>query len=61
MKTILYMSITANGMIAKDDDSTSWVSPTEWKSFSSMIQKTGNMIIGRRTYEVMLNKNSKLL
>ncbi len=53
MKTILYLSITANGMIAREDDTTDWVSPTEWKSFSNMIQKAGNMIIGRRTYEVM--------
>lgn len=53
MKVILYLSITANGMIAKENDSTSWVSLIEWKSFSGMVQKTGNMIIGRRTYEVM--------
>ncbi len=54
MKTILYLAMTANGMIARDNDATDWVSPTEWKSFSSMIQKAGNMIIGRRTYEVMV-------
>ena len=56
------MAITANGMIARENDDTSWVSPMEWESFSSMIQKAGNMIIGRRTYEVMLrNKEFKKL
>ncbi len=53
MKVILYMAITANGMIAKENDNTGWVSPTEWKSFIGMIQKAGNMIIGRRTYDIM--------
>ncbi len=57
MKTILYMSITANGLIAKENDDTSWVSPTEWKSFCRMVQKAGNMIIGRKTYEVMIKNN----
>ncbi len=53
MKVTLYLSITANGLIAKESDDTSWVSSTEWKNFRSMIKKAGNMIIGRRTYEVM--------
>jgi len=54
MKVILYMAITANGMIAKGNDDVSWVSDTEWESYSEMIKKAGNMIIGRKTYEVML-------
>ncbi len=57
MKTILYIATTANGMIARENDATNWVSPKEWKSFSGMIQKAGNMIIGRRTYEVMVKNN----
>ncbi len=57
MKVILYMAITPNGMIATKDDDTSWVTETEWKSFSDMIKEHRNMIIGRRTYEVMLKNN----
>lgn len=57
MKVILYMAITVNGFIAKENDDTSFVSEIEWESFSSMIKRTGNMIIGRRTYEVMLQNN----
>jgi len=53
MKIILYMAITPNGMIAKENDDTSWVSEVEWQGFSGMIKKHGNMIIGRRTYEIM--------
>lgn len=47
MKVILYMATTINGLIAKENDNVSWVSETEWESFSGMIKKTGNMIIGR--------------
>ena len=57
MNVILYMAITVNGFIAKEDDDTSWVTETEWASFSGMIRKNGNMIIGRRTYEVMLKND----
>ncbi len=48
------MAITPNGMITKESDDTSWVTETEWESFSGMIKKYGNMIIGRRTFEIML-------
>lgn len=57
MRIILYMATTINGFIAKEDDDTSWVTETEWVSFSSAIKMNGNMIIGRRTYEIMLQNN----
>jgi len=53
MKVILYMAITINGFIAKENDDTSFVSEIEWDSFRNMIKNTGNMIIGSRTYEIM--------
>ena len=57
MKVILYMAISVNGMIARENDDTSFVSKIEWKSFRNMVQKTGNIIVGRRTYEIMKNSN----
>ncbi len=53
------MAITVNGMIAKENNDTSFVSDIEWSSFKAMINKTENMIIGRRTYEIM-RKNDEL-
>lgn len=53
MKVILNMAITVNGFITKDNDDTSFVSDVEWKSFLAMANKIGNIIIGRRAYEVM--------
>ena len=49
------MGISLNGYIAKEDGSTPW-SEEEWDSYSKFVKKVGNLIIGRRTYEIM-NKN----
>jgi dihydrofolate reductase len=52
MKVILYMAITPNGLIAKENDDTSFVTKRDWKSFLSMVKKFGHVVIGRRTYDV---------
>jgi len=51
MKVILYMAITANGMIAKENDDTPW-SQEEWESYARKVKECGNLIIGRKTFEV---------
>ncbi|HYC34657.1 MAG TPA: dihydrofolate reductase [Candidatus Paceibacterota bacterium] len=56
MKVILYMAMTANGLIAKKDDDTSWISKEEWDSYSAFIKKTGNCVVGRRTYHILTNQ-----
>lgn len=53
MKTILYMAISINGFVAGENDDTSWVSGEEWDSFGKIAKGVGNVIIGRRTYEIM--------
>ena len=52
MNVVLYMATTVNGYIAKKDGETSW-SDEEWKSFSAMVERSGNLVIGRKTFEVM--------
>lgn len=52
MKTILYMATTPNGYIAKENDDTSFVSKDSWESFDELSKKAGNLIIGRRTFEI---------
>lgn len=47
------MAISVNGMIAKSDDNTSWITPEEWRSYSLFVRKAGNLIVGRRTYEIL--------
>jgi dihydrofolate reductase len=53
MKVILYMAISANGLIAKKDDNTSWISKEEWDSYSQMVREAGCMIVGHRTYDIL--------
>jgi len=53
MKVILYMAMTVNGYIARENDETPW-SDIEWESFTEMIKKVGNYVMGRRTYETSL-------
>lgn len=53
MKVVLYMAISANGMIATSDDVTSWISIEEWDSYSAMVRQAGCLIVGRRTYHIL--------
>lgn len=53
MKVILYMAMTANGFIARTDNDTSFISKEEWNSYSAAVQAAGNVIIGRRTYDII--------
>ncbi len=53
MKVILYMAISVNGMIAKQNDDTSWISSEEWNSYSLAVRNAGNLIVGHRTYNIL--------
>ena len=53
MKVILYMAISANGIIAKSDDDTSWISKEEWDSYSLAVRTAGCLIVGCRTYHIL--------
>lgn len=52
MNVILYMAMSANGLIAETSDNTDWVSDLEWKNYLTQIKHAGNVVIGRRTYEI---------
>lgn len=56
MKVILYMAMTINGFIAKENHETPW-SDEEWESYSSTVQEFENIIIGKKTYELMKESN----
>lgn len=58
MKVIIYMGISANGYIAKEnDDTTSWISDIEWTAFREKSEEIGNLIIGRKTFDVAIAEN----
>jgi dihydrofolate reductase len=56
MKTILYMAITPNGFIAGEKDDTSWVSKADWVEFVRTAKNIGNVILGKRTYDVLMKE-----
>lgn len=53
MKVILYMTTTINGMIAKEDDSTPFITAAESASYVAAVKRAGALIIGRRTYQIL--------
>lgn len=52
MKTVMYMATSVNGMISTLTDDTPW-SKEEFNAFYKFATEAGNMIIGRKTYEIM--------
>jgi dihydrofolate reductase len=53
MKVILYAATTLNGLIAKPNDDTSWISVDEWNAYSVATREAGNLIVGHRTYDIL--------
>ena len=52
MKTLLYMAISADGYIADSKGGVPW-SDHEWKKFARQVRACGNIIVGRKTFEIM--------
>ncbi len=57
MKVILYMAMTLNGYIAKEDDDTPW-SEESWTAYSDFVKHTKNIIIGGYTYDLLRDSTS---
>ncbi len=52
MKVILYMAITANGYIARENGDTPW-SEEEFEAYYDFVKERGNVVVGRNTYKLM--------
>lgn len=53
MKVILYMACSLNGKIANKDNKEEFLSDLNWDTLVELAEKTGCIIIGRRTYELV--------
>ena len=51
------MAITANGFIASETHDTPWTDE-EWTSYSSKVKEVGNLVVGKVTYDLMINDGS---
>ncbi len=58
MKVTLYMAISVNGLVAGEGDDTSWVSPEDFAGQAEVAKRIGNIIYGRRTYDIGLTENA---
>lgn len=52
------MAATINGFVATEEGVTDWVSQEDWERFGKMAKETGNVIIGRTTYEAMVEEKT---
>ncbi|MBI4020809.1 MAG: dihydrofolate reductase family protein [Candidatus Aenigmarchaeota archaeon] len=57
MKVTLYMAMSVNGFVSKNADDTNFVSSVSWDTFRNLAKQTGNMIVGGRTYDIMVENN----
>ena len=53
MKIILYMTISANGYIARENGEEDFLSDKNWETSCSLAKKCGCFVIGRKTYEAI--------
>ncbi|MCX6815936.1 MAG: dihydrofolate reductase family protein [Candidatus Aenigmarchaeota archaeon] len=54
MKVILFMSMSVNGIIAREDGSEDFLSDENWKVFCKLAKQMGCFVIGRKTYETVM-------
>lgn len=52
MKVVMYMAMSVNGYIAREDGTEDFLSDQDWKSMVELAQKYKNIIVGRKTYEI---------
>jgi dihydrofolate reductase len=52
MRTVLYVTVSANGLVTQADE-THPVPPEILRDFAQQVQRAGNVVVGRRTFELM--------
>ena len=53
MKVTLFMAISLNGIVARENNEEDFLSHDNWKTFVELAHKTGCIIWGRKTHEVV--------
>lgn len=51
MKIVLYMATTIDGLVAKKDGDSDWVSPLDTENFETAMKETGCVVVGRKTFD----------
>lgn len=53
MKVILFMAMSVNGYIARENGDEDFLSSKNWETFCGLAKKYGCFVIGRKTYEAV--------
>jgi len=61
MNVILNMSMSLNGMVARENDSTDFLAHDEWLLFVELARKTGAIVWGRKTHEIIRGYGEQVL
>src|SRR5574339_1305119 len=61
MKVILYMAMSVNGIIARENNEEDFLSHQSWISMLELCKETGTLIWGRKTQEVVKTWDKKYL
>jgi dihydrofolate reductase len=58
MKVSLYITLSANGCISKENHDISFISEDVLNNLRNLVRKSGNFIVGRKAYDLLIkNKN----
>lgn len=60
MKVILDMTISPNGLIARDDGDEDWLPSEGWDDFISEVKHYDNIVMGRETYEQVTTRYRRI-
>jgi dihydrofolate reductase len=61
MNLILNMSMSLNGMAARENDSTDFLAHGEWLLFVELARQTGAIVWGRKTHEIIRGYGEQVL
>jgi riboflavin biosynthesis pyrimidine reductase len=61
MKVIMFMAMSVNGKIADNNGSEDFLSNKNWQAFTSIANKTGCVVWGRKTYDAVMKWDKKYL
>jgi len=58
VRTVLYVTLSANGLVTQADEAHP-IPPEILRDFAQRIQRAGNVIVGRRTFELMAAQEAR--
>jgi dihydrofolate reductase len=61
MKVILSMSMSLNGIVARENNSTDFLNHGEWPLFVELARQSGALVWGRKTHEIVRSYGEQVL